>query len=169
MRMTTTIPESHRDLLQADTAVLATIGSDGRPQLSAVWFLATDDGVKVSLNTDRQKVKNLQRNAAVNLFVLDRSNRPVSTPFTPGTPATLRSSDGHVRVQLPPTAATRVLTLRHAASPLPGTPLVPHSVAGRRGFDTFFLDASDAQGQALHQFNAPLTITISMAASSTRL
>ena len=74
MRMTTTIPESHRDLLQADTAVLATIGPDGRPQLSAVWFLATDDGVKVSLNTDRQKVKNLQRNAAVNLFVLDRSN-----------------------------------------------------------------------------------------------
>jgi PPOX class probable F420-dependent enzyme len=69
----TNIPESHRDLLESDTAVLATVGTDGRPQLSAVWFLADGDEIRVSLNTSRQKVKNLRANRAVNLFILDRS------------------------------------------------------------------------------------------------
>jgi PPOX class probable F420-dependent enzyme len=69
----TTIPESHRELLESDTAVLATVGEDGRPQLSAVWFLADGDLIRVSLNTSRQKVKNLRANPAVNLFILDRS------------------------------------------------------------------------------------------------
>jgi PPOX class probable F420-dependent enzyme len=69
----TTIPDSHRDLLESDTAVLATVGADGRPQLSAVWFLAEGDQIRVSLNTSRQKVRNLRANPAVNLFILDRS------------------------------------------------------------------------------------------------
>lgn len=68
-----TIPDSHRDLLDSDVAVLATVGSDGRPQLSAVWFLAQDGTLRLSLNTSRQKVKNLLANPAVNLFILDRS------------------------------------------------------------------------------------------------
>jgi PPOX class probable F420-dependent enzyme len=68
-----TIPETHRDLLESDVAVLATIGSDGRPQLSAVWFLYQGDQVRVSLNTSRQKVKNLRANPGVNLFLLDRA------------------------------------------------------------------------------------------------
>lgn len=74
---TTTVPESHRDLLQGPTAVLATVGPDGRPQLSAVWFLVEGDDIKVSLNTSRQKVANLRANPAVNLFILDpaRSTR----------------------------------------------------------------------------------------------
>lgn len=69
----TSVPESHRDLLDSDVAVLATVGSDGRPQLSAVWFLAEDGKIRTSLNTSRQKVKNLRANPAVNLFLLDRS------------------------------------------------------------------------------------------------
>ena len=69
----TSIPNSHRDLLDSDTAVLATVGADGRPQLSAVWFLAEGDQIRVSLNTSRQKVKNLRANPAVNLFILDSS------------------------------------------------------------------------------------------------
>jgi PPOX class probable F420-dependent enzyme len=68
------IPESHRDLLDARTAVLATVGTDGRPQLSAVWFLAEGDTVRLSLNSTRQKVKNLRRNPAATLFVLDPAN-----------------------------------------------------------------------------------------------
>jgi PPOX class probable F420-dependent enzyme len=72
--MTSFIPESHRDLLEAPVATLATIGPDGRPQLSAVWFLAENDTVRVSLNTSRQKTKNLQANPATNLFVLDTAN-----------------------------------------------------------------------------------------------
>ena len=31
-----TVPDSHRDLLDAPVATLATVGADGRPQLSAV-------------------------------------------------------------------------------------------------------------------------------------
>ena len=67
----TTIPDSHRDLLGAQIAVLATIGASGRPQLSATWFLAEGDTVKLSLNTARQKTKNLQANPAVTVFLLD--------------------------------------------------------------------------------------------------
>lgn len=67
-------PDSHRDLLEAQVATLATIGPDGRPQLSAVWFLAEDDVVRVSLNTSRQKTRNLRANPATNLFILDTAN-----------------------------------------------------------------------------------------------
>ena len=65
------IPVSHRDLLDGGFATLATIGPDGRPQLSEVWFLADGDTVALSLNTTRQKVKNLRANPAANVFLLD--------------------------------------------------------------------------------------------------
>ena len=70
----TKVPDSHRDLLDAPVATLATVGADGRPQLSAVWFLADDDAVRVSLNTSRQKTKNLTTNGAATLFILDTAN-----------------------------------------------------------------------------------------------
>jgi PPOX class probable F420-dependent enzyme len=72
--MPLSVPDSHRDLLGAPVATLATIGPDGRPQVSAVWFLAEEDAVRVSLNTSRQKTKNLQAKPAVNLFILDTAN-----------------------------------------------------------------------------------------------
>jgi PPOX class probable F420-dependent enzyme len=68
------IPDSHRDLLDTDVATLATIDADGRPQLSAVWFLAEGDTVRVSLNNTRHKTKNLQANPSCNLFILDLRN-----------------------------------------------------------------------------------------------
>jgi PPOX class probable F420-dependent enzyme len=68
------IPDSHRDLLDAQVATLATVGSDGRPQLSEVWFLAEDDTVRLSLNTSRQKTKNLVGNPACTLLILDLAN-----------------------------------------------------------------------------------------------
>jgi len=67
----TTIPDSHRDLLNGQVAVLGTIGASGRPQLSGVWFLAEGDTVRLSLNTVRQKVKNLQANPKVSLLIFD--------------------------------------------------------------------------------------------------
>ena len=71
----TSFPESHRDLLAADVAELATIGPDGYPQVTAVWFLLDDDGVvKLSLNTARQKVKNLRAHPECTLFILDPTN-----------------------------------------------------------------------------------------------
>ena len=65
------IPTSHRDLLDGQFATLATVGPDGRPQLSEVWFLADGDTIGLSLNTTRQKTKNLLANPAANLFLLD--------------------------------------------------------------------------------------------------
>ena len=68
------IPESHRDLLDAQFAMLATIAPDGRPQVSAVWFLYEDGELKVSLNTNRRKVRNLRRNPSATIFILDLAN-----------------------------------------------------------------------------------------------
>jgi PPOX class probable F420-dependent enzyme len=65
------IPASHRDLLGGQFATLATVGPDGRPQLSEVWFLADGDTVRTSLNTSRQKTRNLRANPAVTVFLLD--------------------------------------------------------------------------------------------------
>ena len=68
------IPDSHHDLLEAKTAVLATVGGDGRPQLSAVWFLAQDGTIRISLNTSRQKVRNLRAKPVATVFIQDPAN-----------------------------------------------------------------------------------------------
>ena len=71
----TAFPESHQDLLNAEVATLATIGHDGYPQVTALWFLFDDDGtLKLSLNTTRQKVKNLHAHPECTLFILDTAN-----------------------------------------------------------------------------------------------
>jgi PPOX class probable F420-dependent enzyme len=68
-------PESHQDLLNASVGMLATIGHDGYPQVTALWFLFDDDGtIKLSLNTTRQKVKNLQTHPECSFFILDTAN-----------------------------------------------------------------------------------------------
>ena len=68
------IPASHRDLLDARVATFATVGVDGYPQLSEVWFLAEDDTIRLSLNSSRQKTKNIVRHPACALFILDLAN-----------------------------------------------------------------------------------------------
>ena len=61
----TDFPESHRDLLDAQFATLATLGRDGSPQLTEVWFLHDEGELKLSLNTSRLKTKNLPPPAGV--------------------------------------------------------------------------------------------------------
>jgi PPOX class probable F420-dependent enzyme len=70
------IPETHRDLLDtAPVGIVATVGPDGMPQVTANWFLAEEDGtVRMSLNTSRQKVKNLMRRPESTLFFMDPVN-----------------------------------------------------------------------------------------------
>jgi PPOX class probable F420-dependent enzyme len=70
----TTFPDSHRDLLDAQVATLATLGGDGAPQLTEVWFLHDDDEVKLSLNSARLKTRNLKDRPQCSLFILDVSN-----------------------------------------------------------------------------------------------
>ncbi|BBZ10034.1 PPOX class F420-dependent oxidoreductase [Mycobacterium branderi] len=71
----TTIPESHRDLFEAPlVASLSTVGSDGTPQVTAIWFVADGDTVKASLVTARQKYKNVVAHPRATLFIIDPNN-----------------------------------------------------------------------------------------------
>jgi PPOX class probable F420-dependent enzyme len=70
------VPDSHRNLLDAPTAVLVTNGANGFPQVTAVGFLhdPEDDLIKISLNDTRQKMKNLRRDPHATFFVIDLAN-----------------------------------------------------------------------------------------------
>ncbi len=70
----TTFPESHRDLLDAQVATLATIGDSGFPQQTEVWFLLDDDELKLSLNSSRAKTRNLEKRSECGLLILDLEN-----------------------------------------------------------------------------------------------
>jgi PPOX class probable F420-dependent enzyme len=65
------IPETHEDLLESSVASLATIGKNGHPQLTEVWFYYEDGSIAMSLNSSRQKVKNLAAQPHCSLLILD--------------------------------------------------------------------------------------------------
>ena len=71
---TTAFPTATAIFSTADVLTLATVGEDGYPQVSEVWFLAEEGQVAMSLNTRRQKVKNLETEPACTLFLLDLQN-----------------------------------------------------------------------------------------------
>ncbi len=69
------IPEGFKDLLQKKAfATLATVNADGTPQVTPVW--ADFDGTHVRFNTAKGRLKdrNLRRNPAVALAILDPDN-----------------------------------------------------------------------------------------------
>jgi PPOX class probable F420-dependent enzyme len=69
------IPESHTEFFNApNTAVLTTLGKDGLPQSTAVWYLLDEGVLKTSILTSRQKFRNLARHPKASLFVLDPTN-----------------------------------------------------------------------------------------------
>jgi PPOX class probable F420-dependent enzyme len=69
------VPATHTDLLEGPhTAVLTTVGADGLPQSTAVWYLVDDGVLKTSITTDRQKYRNLVRNPRATLFIADPAN-----------------------------------------------------------------------------------------------
>jgi PPOX class probable F420-dependent enzyme len=68
------IPESHRDLLEAQILTLGTVDPSGRPQLTPVWFLTEDGLPRISANTSRKKVRNLRANPACSVYILDLAN-----------------------------------------------------------------------------------------------
>jgi PPOX class probable F420-dependent enzyme len=70
----TDFPASHRDLLDAQVATLATIGDDGLPQLTEIWFVHDDGELKTSLSSARAKTANLRKRTACSLMILDLEN-----------------------------------------------------------------------------------------------
>jgi len=72
------VPATHHDLLDAVWATaLVTLDSKGRPQTTAVWFLADrEDGqLKISLSDGRKKFGHLKANPEVDLFIVDPANQ----------------------------------------------------------------------------------------------
>ena len=71
----TAFPEPYKDLLQKKAfAALATVGADGTPQVTPVWF--DYDGTHLRFNTAKGRVKdrNLRRQPAVALSIQDPDN-----------------------------------------------------------------------------------------------
>lgn len=68
----TTIPDSHRDLIDGPyLATLTTIAPDGVPENTIVWSLSDGDTVLVATAAGRRKDKNVRANPHVALCVLD--------------------------------------------------------------------------------------------------
>lgn len=71
------VPASHHDLLDAAWAMaLVTIDDQGRPQTTAVWYLADpEDGqLKTSTSDARVKFRHMQANPEVDAFIVDPAN-----------------------------------------------------------------------------------------------
>ncbi len=73
---TTKIPDSFQDVLtqKKPLAHLATLMPDGTPQVTPVWFDMAGNQIRVNTARGRQKDKNMQKNAAVALSIVDPDN-----------------------------------------------------------------------------------------------
>lgn len=90
-----------------------------------------------------------------------------TTRYTPGQATVLQSGDGRVRVEIPAGAYDKPLDLVHRsrarqrqALHARGEPEPPAVAGFRRGFGWFALEATDDQGRSIHQFKAPLTLSV---------
>lgn len=69
------IPASHRDILEnPNFAHVATLMSDGSPQVTPVWIDVDGDEIVFNTAVDRLKDRNLARDGRVALSVHDQSN-----------------------------------------------------------------------------------------------
>lgn len=57
------------ELLANPTAVLATNGHDGHPQLTAVWYIVEDDRICISITDSTRKAKNLALDAGCSVLI----------------------------------------------------------------------------------------------------
>ncbi len=69
------IPEQYTDLLESKAlAHIATIGPNGEPQVTPVWFGWDGTHIRFSQTTTRQKYKNLQDDPRIALSIVDPAN-----------------------------------------------------------------------------------------------
>lgn len=95
MSKAVSVPDSLADMLAWESKALAhiaTIGPDGGPQSSPVWFDWEDNQLTVSLYDSSQKMKNLQRDPRLSVSIVDPANayryveiRGVAVGFEPDT------------------------------------------------------------------------------------
>ena len=66
------IPEEFHPLLQSTAlALVSTLGPDGAPQVTPIWFLFEQGSVRFSLVEGRQKLRNLRRDPRLSVVVVD--------------------------------------------------------------------------------------------------
>lgn len=69
------IPESHADILgKKGFAHVASIGPNGEPQSTPVWYAWDGSELSFSQTTGRQKYRNLQRSPRIALSIADPDN-----------------------------------------------------------------------------------------------
>ncbi|MCB1001448.1 MAG: PPOX class F420-dependent oxidoreductase [Acidimicrobiales bacterium] len=76
------------DLLTNRTAVLATNGHDGHPQLTAVWYIVEDDRICISITESTRKAKNLADDGRCSVLI-----------FHPETPNYYAEIRGFARIE----------------------------------------------------------------------
>lgn len=71
-----TIPDGFKDVLTQKKAFasLATVGADGAPQVTPVWFDYDGKVFRVNSAKGRVKDRNMRRNPAVSLAIVDPAN-----------------------------------------------------------------------------------------------
>src|SRR5205807_9380359 len=75
MSTTTTLSEKARAFLNAKRfAVLATINSDGTPQLTTMWYLLEGDTIVMNTKAGRIKERNMRRDPRIAICVEDGYN-----------------------------------------------------------------------------------------------
>lgn len=89
-------PEFRPLLEQPNTAVLVTLGPDGSPHASPVWFRLDGSRVLVSTTDDRQKFRNVSRDPRVALTVFDPAS-PLRYVEVRGRVTVSADPDGEVR------------------------------------------------------------------------
>jgi PPOX class probable F420-dependent enzyme len=74
-KTTTTIPTGYEDLLHSTAlAHVATIGTQGEPQVNPVWFDWDGQHILFSQTKTRQKYRNVQREPRIALSIVDPAN-----------------------------------------------------------------------------------------------
>lgn len=71
------IPKSHRDLIKDEKkafAYLATIVSDGTPQVTPIWFNADEEHILINSARGRLKDRNMRARPSVALCIQDPNN-----------------------------------------------------------------------------------------------
>jgi PPOX class probable F420-dependent enzyme len=74
-KMSTTIPDSHKELLEEPVCiVLTTVMPDGQPQSTVVWGSYDGTYIKVNTAAGRQKEKNMRQNPKVTVLAMAPEN-----------------------------------------------------------------------------------------------
>ncbi|WP_168197382.1 PPOX class F420-dependent oxidoreductase [Kribbella sp. ALI-6-A] len=67
-----TIPEDFHPLLESRAvAFVSTVGKNGGPQVTPLWFLWDGERVRISLVEGRQKLRNLRRNPRISVAIVE--------------------------------------------------------------------------------------------------